>query len=489
MRRYFLPVVVLAVVIAASVLAGRADDAADPDTGSGATTADPLATPLLSARRAPEWLRQPTTDEILERGVTAALAGLPDTAAACLAVHRDGVSIAAVDSTVPMIPGHLQRLTTIAALPAGAAGFTTEVVRNADDVIEDGVLLGDLYLIGGADPVLSTPAFIERFGDGRASTSLLELAGATVDALTEQGITSIQGSVIGVDLKYATNTPSNADVWTATDIASNAVGVTDGLLLDNGFAEFDPEAPVAEARVRTSNPEAHAAENFGGWVQFLGIPVGGASSGDGPEVSARETVASIESPAMVEIARRALVDGTTAEMLYRELAVRNGFVGDLPVGGFLAVNAALTGSDIVSADEVGNVPAFDGSGLSLRNLSRCDIAIAILDGQAGDLAPAALTGLGAATVGSCAPTSGMSELDVLASARPEVTSLAGRSVASNGDVLTFSLIVNWAPDEAGVFAPRDICSDAVPALLDAIAAHPGGPDLAELTPLPVDPGA
>ena len=47
MRRLFLPAVVLAVVIAASVLAGRANNAADPGDGSGATTEPALSTPLF----------------------------------------------------------------------------------------------------------------------------------------------------------------------------------------------------------------------------------------------------------------------------------------------------------------------------------------------------------------------------------------------------------------------------------------------------------
>lgn len=486
MRRYLLPAIVLVVVIVASVLAGQADDDADRATGSGEETAASLTTPLFSARRAPEWLRQPTTDEILERAVIDALTDLPDTAATCLSVHRDGTPVAEIDVTVPLIPGELQRLTTIAALESvGTGRFTTEVVRDGTDPVEDGVLLGDLYLIGGADPVLSTPAFIDRFDDGRASTSLPDLALAAAEALTEVGITAIDGSVIGVDRKYDGNTASNPDVWTAADIASNVVGLTDGLLLDNGFASFDPDEPVLEARVRAGVPEAHAAEAFAGWLQFFGVPSGGASAGTGPDVANREPVASIESPEMVDIARRALVDATTAEMLYRELAVRNGFVGDLPVGGFLSVNNALTELGLVAGDEVGNVPALDGSGLSLDNRSTCDIVTSILDGDPGSLGRDAATGLGAAAVADCAPAD-MATLDVIASARPEVTAVAGRAEAANGDVLTFSLMINWDPDDR---SSRGVCDDPVPALLDAISAHPGGPRLEDLTPLPVDPEA
>lgn len=489
MRRFILPAAVLAVAIAASILAGRANNAASQGDGSGATTADPLTTPLLSARRAPEWLRQPTTDGILARAVTSALAGLPADTPSCLSVRRGGDPIAAENAGAALIPGEAQRLTTVAALEsvgnAGViAGFTTEVVLDRADPIEDGVLQGDLYLIGGADPVLSTPRFVARFGDDRAFTSLPDLAAATVEALAEAGITAIAGDIIGVDQKYGLDQVSNADAWTAVEIATNIVGVTDGLLVDNGFEAFDEEVVDLTARVRTDDAEAHAAEHFAGWLNFLGLPSGGFGSGDGPGVADRESVATIESPAMVDIARRALVDATTAEMLYRELAVRTGFAGDLPVGGFFAVNAALTGRGLVPEDEVGNVPAIDGSGLSLLNRSRCDLLTEILDGTAGPLAPAAIAGLGPGAAADCAPAT-VEALDIVASARPEVTSVAGRATAANGDILTFALIVNWTPDESGGLALRGVCDSAVSALLDAIGAHPGGPALDELTPLPV----
>lgn len=494
MRRLFLPAVVLAVVIAASILAVRANNAADPGDGSGAATEPALNTPLFSARRAPEWLRQPTTDGLLERGVSNALSSLAADTARCLSVHREGEPIAEINSTAPLIPGELLRLVTVAAFetlsPTGG-GFTTELVRDADATVVDGVLEGDLYLIGGADPVLSTAAFIDRFGDDRAATSLADLAIDAVDALSQEGITAIDGAIVGVDLKYDSDRPSNThpsgeNVWTPADIASNTVGRTDGLLLDNGFESFDPETPDPAARVRTSDPQAHAAGALTAFIEFGGIEVSGsARSGGAPDIGRRAAVASIESPPLVEIARRALVDATTAEMLYRELAVRTGWPGDLPLGAAINVSGALVTAGLVPEDEVGNFSAWDGSGLSLRSTSQCRALTDILEGDSGTLASGAIDGVGNRAIASCLP-SGVSSLNVIASARPEVTAVAGTATASNGDALTFSLIVNWSPGENGSLADRSVCDEVVTALLDAIGDHPGGPDLARLAPLPVD---
>ena len=488
MRRYILPIVVLAVVIAASVLSSRADDAAKPDDLVETTVGDALATPILSVRRAPEWLRRPTTDNLLESAVRNAVSGIDPDDRLCLSVHRDGTSIAEIDSTTPLIPGELQRVVTLAALDTlGGGGFTTEVVRSSGAEITEDILRGDLWLIGGADPVLSTAAFTDRFGDGRAATSLEVLALRTAAGLKAAGITGITGSVIGVDLKYADNRQmTRDDTWSRAEISSNTVGVTDGLLVDNGFEEF-PDAVDPAANRRTSTPERHAARLLTDLLEVAGVAVGGApKSGDPPEAATRIPVADIESPSLAEIAARAMIDATTAEMLYRELAVRAGNSAE-PVNAAFGVLTALVELGLVPEDEAVNTFHLDGSGLSLLNRSRCDSLTAILDGGEGSLAVEALPAASSGAIAECAPT-GLDSLHVHASARPEVSAMSGRALSSNGDLVTFSVLVNWAPDaETGGLAARGVCDGIFPALLDAIVAHPAGPDLEELMPLAPPP--
>ncbi|MEM7142119.1 MAG: D-alanyl-D-alanine carboxypeptidase [Actinomycetota bacterium] len=493
MRRFLLPAVVLAVVIAASIQAGRANDAAEPDERADTTEAA-LTTPIFNARRAPEWLRQPTTDDLLDDAVSAALTGVPDDAPVCLAVRRGGVAITETNATTPLIPGDLQRLSTLMAFDTVSTnGFTTEIVRNAADPVEEGVLQGDLYLIGGADPVLSTPGFAGRLEGGVASTSLLDLAADAVEALGDEGITEVAGAIVGVDLKYAdspqSNDPGDGSIWSSADVASNAVGVVDGLIVDNGLTGFDPESLDPSARVRATDPASHAAGQLEVMLELAGVPVGGFTAGAAPETTVRETLASIESPPLAAIGRRALADATTAEMLYSELGFRSGAASDLlPLNGFFQVSTALQTSGLVAEDQVGNFGALDGSGLSLANRGSCGIAADILALE-NTLPVDALTGFVDADAAPCVP-SGIESLDVIASARPEVTAAAGRVTASNGDMISFAVIVNWTPDaETGALLERTVCDDVVPALLDAIADHPGGPDLDEITPLPVGDGS
>ncbi|MEZ5169076.1 MAG: hypothetical protein R2695_22260 [Acidimicrobiales bacterium] len=138
MRRFLLPVVVLAVAVAATVLAVHTDDAAPADPASP-NSVPALVTPLLSARRAPEWLRQPIADRALADAATNVLAGLGDGDTSCLAVHRDGAVVTQTPPTSGQTPGALQRLVTLAAFDTtNSRGFVTEVVRRAGDPIVDG---------------------------------------------------------------------------------------------------------------------------------------------------------------------------------------------------------------------------------------------------------------------------------------------------------------------------------------------------------------
>ena len=485
MRRLILPAVVLAIAVIASVLAANANDSAAPDEPSVAEAVDGLGTPLLSVRRAPEWLRQPTAGNLLDTAVRAPIEAVAGTGFVCLSVHVNGEPVTSADSNAALIPGEVQRLLTLAALDTvGTGGFTTEVVRLADAVITDeGVLEGDLWLLGGADPVLSTNAYISRFDDGRAFTSLEELALTTIVALRDEGITQVAGRIIGVDTKYE-GSPQvfNNEYWTSAERRSGAVGVTSGLLVDNGLSSFPAETGDSSANVRTPDAEVHAASEFREVLLALDLPIAGeATKGDAPPAIAREAVARIESPTLAEIAPRALLDGTTAEMLWREAALRGGNPAD-GLGAIIFTNQALAELGLLSSDEAGNFPKVDGSGLSLENRTQCSTLVGVLDPQTDGLAAVSLPPVTNSPLASCAPSS-LPSLRVAAAARPEVTSMAGSVVAGNGDVITFALIADWLPDASGAYAAQTVCDGLLSAVLEAIAQHPAGPGLDDLTPL------
>jgi serine-type D-Ala-D-Ala carboxypeptidase/endopeptidase (penicillin-binding protein 4) len=484
MRRYLLPAVVLVVAITASVLMSRADDDANPGDPAAVEASPSLGTPLLNVRRAPEWLRQPANDDLLASAVRATIGNVAETNPVCLSVRRDGASIAEVNSDAPFTPGELQRLVTLAAFDSqGSRGYVTEVVRRSDEPVTEGILEGNLWLIGGADPVLSTAAFIDRFGDDRASTSLDDLAQAVVAALRSEGITEIRGAVIGDESKYApVERVYPPGTWSEADVATNTVGPISALLVNNGFDRF-PEVVDPPADSRSSNPAIHAAQQLSDLIEVAGIPVSGSPvDGIQPEADSRVPLATIESPSISAIARRALVDGTTAEMMFREVGQRSG-LGGSQVGSLFAVGDALVNLGVLDEADKTTIVTLDGSGLSRITRTRCDVLTGILDLGPGSLVVDSLPSVTDSPLAACAQ-SGLDSLRAYTAAREDVTAMAGRAVASNGDILTFAVIVNWLPDaESGELAPRAACDGVLPALLDAIAGHPSGPAIDQLSPL------
>ncbi|MFT5200796.1 MAG: D-alanyl-D-alanine carboxypeptidase/D-alanyl-D-alanine-endopeptidase (penicillin-binding protein 4) [Candidatus Aldehydirespiratoraceae bacterium] len=489
MRRFLLPLLVLAIAIAASILAGRANDAATPTEPASAESVDSLGTPLLSVRRIPEWLRQPSADNALDAVASAVVNNLDDQAITCLAVHRDGTAVAEVNSAAAVLPGDLHRIVTLGALDAlGGTDFTTEVVRSSAHLIEEGVLQGDLWVLGGGDPTLSTDLYSRRFDPDRANTSLSELALLTSAALAEAGITAVDGSIIGVDTKYDGSPRTFAAAeWPSSAVNGNEVGGISSLLVNNGFSEFPVDEINAELNTRASNPTAHAAREFLALLAVADINVsGGASAGDAPEASTRVSVATLDSSPLSDIAERAGTDATTAEMLYRETTQRSGRLPSGTFDGSAAASQSILAGDYLPDDDVGQILSLDGSGISPANRSSCGLLTAILDSGENNLAVRALPAGADSAISACLP-SRLPDLRILVTERNGVTAMAGRTVAENGDVLTFSAIANWLPrdDNVDTTAETGVCAGFLPALLDVLAEHPIAPRLDKLVPLPV----
>lgn len=163
--------------------------------------AEELATDLLSFRRHPT----PLAEQAAEQAAAAAIA---EQQQRLLELVPDGSCVRVVDGsevvveeapTASVIPASNQKL-LVAATAIDALGldhtFRTEVraLRPAG-----GVVAGDLYLVGGGDPVLRTadvpdPATFPAFN----TTALEPLA----DQLVTLGVTRIDGDVVGDGTRY-----------------------------------------------------------------------------------------------------------------------------------------------------------------------------------------------------------------------------------------------------------------------------------------------
>ena len=490
MRRFFVPLVLVAALVAASVLTVRADNDADPGHAAAAQDAQPaVSTPLLSVRRIPEWLRRPTSDTMLGRAVQTVLANPLMPATRCVTVHRDGIEVARNDTGTLFSPSSLQRLITLAAaiseIPPDTS-FRTEAVVRSDSVVSDtGELDGDIWLVGGGDPLLATSDYVTRFPESRPFTDLAALADTVAGQLTTDGVTSVAGGIMGDESKYAPaehdyvgeQTPSGP-VWAEDDNADNLVGPLSALLVNEGFTSW-PDTPDASQNVRSPDPAVDTARVFADLLAERGIEIQGRPGNSiAPQGGDRRTIGVVESPPFSDIMTFALSsDGATAvEMILKEIGVRSGV-------GAVRANAILFGEAIL-LDRAGlpvkGTAIADGSGLSALNQTTCDMLVAVIDGdsESGTL----MASVPSAVDGPLAECLGSNDVDakLLAVSDADTVGVVGTVNSTNGDHVTFAMLAN----DTDLGSTLGSCNSLQEAMVTAAAGHPYGPALDDLAPSP-----
>ena len=221
-----------------------------------------LNTPLLSFRRVPGLIARDLNDDSFAAAVSA-FAGTLD-ATSCLVVQLDGVEVGAHNPDLPVIPASNQKL-LVAAAALEVLGpdhvFTTEVRGGP---VNGGVVAGDLYLVGGGDPLLTTDDYPADEINGYPvlnATSLDTLA----DSVAAAGITQVDGNIVGDGSRYDDEWfhPSWPD-----DIHVTEAGPLDALLVNDARFLTD-DWQVA------NDPNAGAAEELGRLLEERGITIGG----------------------------------------------------------------------------------------------------------------------------------------------------------------------------------------------------------------------
>ncbi|MEX2625269.1 MAG: D-alanyl-D-alanine carboxypeptidase/D-alanyl-D-alanine-endopeptidase, partial [Ilumatobacteraceae bacterium] len=260
-----------------------------------------------------------------------------------------------------VIPASVQKV-LVAAVALEVLGtdfrYTTEVRGSA---LVDGVVAGDLFLVGGGDPVLSSDWYpgsdLERFPVFN-HTSLDELA----DEVAAAGVTRVEGNLVGDGSRYD-------DEWYAPGWAPGVAGLEAGpygALLVN-------DARVRGDELRGDDPNVAAARELERLLGERGISVGGIASGVAPE--GLDVVASIDSmplPAVIE-EMLATSDNNSAELLVKEIGLASDGEGTRPAG-LAAMLTVLTDWGV----DVGPLALADGSGLSPTNVLTCDAVMTVL---------------------------------------------------------------------------------------------------------------
>ncbi len=370
-----------------------------------------------------------------------------------------------------MIPASTNKL-----LIAGAAidllgadhRYTTSVAAPA---AVDGVVEGDIYLVGGGDPLLVAGGFPldDDAADAATTTSLDALADAVVGA----GITTIRGAVVGDATRYDDQYVN--PTW-GTGVAFVDAGPIGGLVVNDG--------QTVGRSGRQADPGEAAAREFARLLRERGVSVSNGWEA-GVVDPAAPVLASIESAPLSSIVADMMTrsDNDTAEMLVKEIGLVGAGVGATPEG--LQVVDSTVRSWGVPME---NVVLADGSGLSTNNRLTCDTLIGVVDHLADTsvvdgLAVAGRSGtlidefLGSPVEGQLVAKTGTLTNPPADADPPEVKALAGSLEAANGDGITFALVLNGQG-----YVTTDGYVSYWSALAERLAAHPSAPEIGLLGP-------
>jgi D-alanyl-D-alanine carboxypeptidase/D-alanyl-D-alanine-endopeptidase (penicillin-binding protein 4) len=473
-RRFVLPLLLFTIAVLSALQAHRTDRAAAAfevvDPGRSAAS---VATPALSVRRIPEFLQSPTAERRLREGLVAPVAALP--AGTCLSVAEHGRDLFSLEPSMPLAPASTQKvLTALAALHVldPDSVLTTRVV--IEEPVVDGVVLGDLWLVGGGDPLLMTTPYADRFEDLYAYSDLADLADAVVDS----GIREVQGSVVGDESRY--DAIRYLGTWPDRFKPGWSIqsGPLSALSVDDGFSNWDAVNPASSLSVPSDDPAILAARLFDDHLEARGVVIRGrADSGTVPGASGWRTVASLDSAPIRLLVEQMLVesDNTTAELLVKEMGHTPADRGTTVRGLSVLLEALGTAGHPVE----GVVP-HDGSGLDPDNRLTCGVLTSILDDQnLGSVLVDALPVAGdrGTMKKRFVGTAGEGRVRAKTGTLRGVTSLAGVVDTPGGRRLAFALVSNGElPYEI-----RDLHEEVVLSML----SYPSGPVVDLLSPRPL----
>ncbi len=429
-------------------------------------------TPVLSLRRMPGVVSSVVANRRLASALGPLMANTGGPAAgACLSVRDpDGRTVFAQNPTVALIPASTLKLeTATAALARLGAGshFTTEVRAGSAPV--GGAVTGDLWLVGGGDPLLATADYAAVAGyrnQPRLATSMEALA----DRVVAAGVRQVGGRVVGDESRY--DTQRYLPSWSPTYASLGEIGPQSALAVNEGFAQWQPQAVPSPA------PATNSAAVLTALLRARGVTVG-SDAGEG-RAPAAPVVASIDSPSLGEVVGVMLAesDNMAAELLVKELGARIAGAGTTAAG--LTVVRDTLGSLGIGVDGLASV---DGSGLDRSDRLTCDTLQATLahGGEGGELGRSLpVAGRNGTLARRFTGTPAAGKVKAKTGSLKGVSSLSGWAATADGRSLQFALIANDLPNDASGTGLED-------RVASALAVWPQAPAATDIGPLPPGP--
>ncbi|MGH9123464.1 MAG: D-alanyl-D-alanine carboxypeptidase/D-alanyl-D-alanine endopeptidase [Acidimicrobiales bacterium] len=482
-----------------------------------ATPTPPLpVTPVLSMRRIPGLVGLAVATSTLDDGLDAALGNTQwekSPSGACLVVQTGTDTLYSHNPALALLPAsNLKLLTATAALDKLAADDRLTTAVDSDGPPAAGTVNGNLYPVGGGDPLLDSQAYADTQPYSAEPYDDLAKLAAQVRAA---GVTAVSGSVVGDESRY--DTQRTVASWAPSYLSDDEVGPLSALMVSDGFITPPPPptttttmppattpttmptptttpktTPTTTPKttptttphlVAAAQPAQAAAEAFTAALGAAGVTVAGPPAVGTTPVAATH-LTSLQSPPLPQvlgvILRRS--DNTGAELVTKELGHQAGGAGTTAAG-VSAIEADLQADGLATT----GLTMVDGSGLSRDDRATCQLLLAALDrggpnGALGqDLPVAAKSGTLVSRFGGT-PAAGRlraktGSLDGVSSLSGFVTPASSSSSAGalGAQGVAFSLITNAIPsDSAG-----EALTDRIGLLL---AQFPEMPPLSQLGP-------
>ena len=321
-----------------------------------------MSTPLLSVRRAPGVLADDAGSTRLQGSLGPLLNLIDDSS--CVDISVNGQHVAGKNQNLSLRPAsNMKLVTALVALEVLGPDYTyTTTVQG--DLDSEGVVQGNLFLVGGGDPVLGDtwwngPNF---FYPPFNMTIIEQLADTVIGA----GVKAVTGAVVGDASRY--DDEWYAPSWTQ-DVRFVEAGPIAGLLVNDSRESLT---------IAANDPSVGAANVFTKLLQERFVMIG--KVGKSGRSTSATTIASIRSNPLSSIINEMLVtsDNNTAEMLLKEIGLAKGGSGT-SIAGLAVVNATLQSWGV----PMDGVTIADGSGLSDDNRLTCAALLTVLQHASG----------------------------------------------------------------------------------------------------------
>jgi D-alanyl-D-alanine carboxypeptidase/D-alanyl-D-alanine-endopeptidase (penicillin-binding protein 4) len=319
----------------------------------------------------------------------------------------------------------------------------------ADGPIDrQGVLHGNLYLKGGGDPTLGSPAFYDAFHGG-LGTNLYALKRQLRERL---GLTRVTGRLYADDTIFD-RLRGVADSGYATSVE---IGPLSGLDFDSGFADSNAHGFAPDPAKLAARKLVASLRGAGVAIQPQ-VALGKANEGE----RGTRSVASVESPTMSAIVNFTDVnsDNFFAEMLIKLLGAHFGSEGSTAAGASVVEDFARSkGSGVHAVDGSGLTRSGRASPLQVVRLLEAmresktgeqfisDLALAGHEGTVADRMH------GTAADGRCRTKTGT---------LTGVSNLSGYCFNRDGRVMIFSILMGGVRDLNLAHAEQDLIAGAV----------------------------